>query len=451
MLLLTAAQADRAARHAAAHLAARGITAGQRIAVVTPEYAASSQAPAAQADALALVWAALRSGVIPVMIHPLLTAPEREFLLADSQVSATVATPAELASFTQPITSDDISDVPLTRPMHYTSGTTGTPKGVVARGSPQDATQWWLDEMEQWGFAPTDITLVHSPLCHSAPLRFAIGTLQAGGSVALAGKFNAAAVSEAMRQAHPTTAFTTPSQMAMLLDAGAPASTYRLLAHAGSACPPRLKRRIHEWAGAERTFEFYGSTEGQFTSCRGTEWQERPGTVGRARPGRTLLTDERDQIWCAAPPFARFEYWGDQDKTAAAWRDTPQGPAFTVGDLGRVDDDGYLFLDGRREDLIISGGVNVYPAEVEAVLSAHPGVIDVAVFPIADDKWGQRVGCALVTDVPSSSVQEWAKQRLAGYKRPKDWIVVHELPRNSMGKLRRTQLAGEMGLESTPD
>lgn len=139
VLLLTAAQADRAARHAAAHLAARGIAAGQRIAVVTPEYAASSQAPAAQADALALVWAALRSGVIPVMIHPLLTAPEREFLLADSQVSATVATPAELASFTQPITSDDISDVPLTRPMHYTSGTTGTPKGVVARGSPEDA------------------------------------------------------------------------------------------------------------------------------------------------------------------------------------------------------------------------------------------------------------------------------------------------------------------------
>ena len=101
-----------------------------------------------------------------------------------------------------------------------------------------------------------------------------------------------------------------------------------------------------------------------------------------------LSTDDDGTIWCAVPPFARFSYFGDPDKTAAAWRETPDGPAFTVGDLGRLDDDGYLFLDGRREDLVISGGVNVYPLEVEQALLEHPGVDDVAVYGVPDDAVG---------------------------------------------------------------
>lgn len=448
VFLLTAAAADKSATRAAAHLVSAGVIAGQRVAVITPEYADGIDVPRSQADAIAVVWGALRLGVIPVLVHPLLTAPERDYIMSDADVSLALTTPGDLARATEPPTGSipSVSDLPLTRPMHYTSGTTGTPKGVVARGGAQDAADWWTDEIEHWGFDADDITLVHSPLCHSAPLRFAIGTLQSGGAVALAGRFTATGIAHAVQQLNPTTAFTTPSQLAMLLDAGTPPSTYRLLAHAGSACPPPLKLRVHEWAGADRTVEFYGSTEGQFTSCRGTEWQERPGTVGRARRGRTLSTDERDQIWCAAPSFAAFDYWDDPVKTAAAWRELPAGSAFTVGDLGHVDDAGYLFLDGRREDLIISGGVNVYPAEVEAVLSAHPDVRDVAVFPVPDDKWGQRVACAVVTDAQESDLAHWAKERLAGYKRPKDWIIVPEIPRNSMGKAQRTRMAQQMGL-----
>ncbi len=151
-------------------------------------------------------------------------------------------------------------------------------------------------------------------------------------------------------------------------------SSFRLVAHAGAPCPPSVKQRLVELFPAGTTWEFYGSTEGQFTACRSEEWREHPGTVGRARPGRTLSTDEDGRIWCAVPPHARFTYLGAPEQTAAAWRETPDGPAFTVGDVGRLDAEGYLHLDGRRTDLIISGGVNVYPLEVENALREVPGV-----------------------------------------------------------------------------
>jgi long-chain acyl-CoA synthetase len=294
--------------------------------------------------------------------------------------------------------------------------------------------------MDHWEFDRADVTLVHSPLCHSAPLRFSIGTLQAGGSVALAGKFAPDRISAALTELRPTTAFVVPSQLQQLLDFGMPPSPYRLLAHAGSSCPPAVKSRVHEWAGAEHTWEFYGATEGQFTSCRGTEWQERPGTVGRARAGRSLSIDEVGRVWCVPPDFTRFEYWRDPTKTAAAWRNTELGPAFTVGDLGRLDDEGYLYFDGRREDLIISGGVNVYPAEVEAALSGMPSVTDVAVYAVPDDRWGQRVVAAVVGDASEAELEEWCRDRLAAYKRPKQWHLLDALPRNSMGKIQRRSL-----------
>ncbi len=182
-----------------------------------------------------------------------------------------------------------------------------------------------------------------------------------------------------------------------LLDSGGGApdlSSFRLVAHAGAPCPERVKRRLIEVFPAGSTWEFYGSTEGQFTACRSEEWLERPGTLGRARPGRVMTVDDSGHLWCVVPPHARFTYLHDPEKTAAAWRDTAEGPAFTVGDLGRIDEDGFVYLDGRREDLIISGGVNVYPAEVEQVLGEVPGVRDIAVFGIEDDGVGAaRVCC----------------------------------------------------------
>lgn len=448
MLLLTAADARRSAVAAATRLRHAGLSAGDRLAVVTPEYESGIDVPQAQADVLGVLLGALGMGVIPVLLHPLLTEVERRFILNDAQVTADPILPDQLAAWTRPApgSAADLAEFPLTRPMHYTSGTTGSPKGVVAQLSEREAFQWWTDEIDHWQFDSTDRTLVHSPLCHSAPLRFAIGTLLAGGTVVLPGRFGVATTIAAMREAAPTTAFLVPSQAALLLAAELPRSTYRLLAHAGSACPPEVKRGLHAWAGVERVWEFYGSTEGQFTSCRGSEWEERPGTVGRARPGRTLSIDSAGQVWCTPPTFARFEYWNDPVKTAAAWRSTAGGRAFTVGDLGRLDDDGFLFLEGRREDLIISGGVNVYPAEVESVISTHPQVQDVAVFAIPDERWGQRVTCAVVTSATADELTAWSRQRLAAYKLPKEWILVEAVPRNSMGKVRRSGLARELDL-----
>ena len=129
-------------------------------------------------------------------------------------------------------------------------------------------------------------------------------------------------------------------------------------------------------------------------------------------------------IWCAVPEHARFSYYGDPEKTAAAWR----GDSFTVGDVGRLDDDGYLFLEGRREDLIISGGVNVYPLEVEQILGEHPGVADVAVYAVDDPDWGQRVCAAIVGDVVRTSSTAYAREHLAPPKRPKTWVVLRRTP-----------------------
>ncbi len=142
------------------------------------------------------------------------------------------------------------------------------------------------------------------------------------------------------------------------------------------------------------------------------------------------------------PRWARFEYWRAPEKTAAAW----DGDRVTVGDLGRVDDDGTVWLDGRREDLVISGGVNVYPAEVEAVLDGHPDVLESAVFGVPDDEWGQRVVAAYVGPVGPDELRSWARERLAPAKRPKSVHRLADLPRTSTGKVRRLDLPGVLGL-----
>jgi long-chain acyl-CoA synthetase len=206
-------------------------------------------------------------------------------------------------------------------------------------------------------------------------------------------------------------------------------------------------------------WEFYGSTEGQFTVCGPDEWLAHPGTVGRARPGRRLsvspiddgedVDDSSGTVWCDMPPFARFSYWGDVDATRAAWR----GSACTVGDLGRLDADGYLYISGRRHDLIISGGVNVYPAEVEAVLATVPGLRQVAVFGLPDDQWGQKVCVAYVGEnsVDEDALRAVAAAHLAPYKRPKVYVRTSELPHTATGKLLRRAIPEHLGLAVEQD
>jgi len=383
----------------------------------------------------------LERGVLPIPLDPRLTEHERTRILTPLEPGLVVTDEADLVWEWQ-------GGLPRSRPMHCTSGTTGVPKGVES-GLLADADARALveEERELWGFVADDVNLVLSPLYHSAPLRFAMGTRLAGGRVVLPGPFDPETVTEAIRAEHPTSMFCVPTHLQRLFahwdEVGVPDLTsFRLVAHAGAPCPTDVKHRLIELFPDRTTWEFYGSTEGQFTACRSEEWLERPGTVGRARPGRTLSVDEDGTIWCTVPPHARFGYFREPGKTAAAWRDTPAGPAFSVGDLGHLDEDGYLYLDGRREDLVISGGVNVYPLEVEQVLGEHPSVVEIAVYGVEDPQWGQRVCAAVVGDVDEAELAAYAKERLAPPKRPKTWTFLHELPRTLTGKVRRDALVG---------
>jgi long-chain acyl-CoA synthetase len=406
---------------------------GDRVALLVPGSAAYLDA----------VHRMLTAGIVPIPLDPRLTAYERERILSGLTPATTVESEAGLAALAGSLPAPGL---PVLRPMHCTSGTTGTPKGVWSGLlSETDAEALVAEERDLWGFRADDVNLVLSPLYHSAPLRFALGTRLAGGRVVIPGPFDPAVVTAAIEEHRPTTMFCVPTHLQRLFahwdEHGWPdLGCFRLVAHAGAPCPTDVKRRLIAAFPAGSTWEFYGSTEGQFTACRSEEWLERPGTVGRARPGRTLRLDRDGRIWCTVPPYARFTYWGEPEKTAAAWRDTPEGPAFTVGDVGRLDADGYLYLDGRREDLIISGGVNVYPTEVEQVLGECPGVTDIAVYAADDPEWGQRVCAAVVGDVTEAELAAYAREHLAPPKRPKTWTFRAELPRTLTGKVRRTDL-----------
>ncbi|MCX6395354.1 MAG: AMP-binding protein [Propionibacteriales bacterium] len=407
---------------------------GDRVALLVP-------GSAAYVDA---VLSMLVRGIVPIPLDPRLTEVERSGILAGLAPALVVSDERQLPGLA---TGWQPGDVPLTRPMHVTSGTTGAPKGVESGLLTRaDASALVAEERDLWGFGPDDVNLVLSPLYHSAPLRFAIGTLLAGGRIVTPGAFDPITATAAITTERPTTMFCVPAHLQRLFahwdavteagGAGPDLGSFRLVAHAGAPCPDHVKRRLIEAFPAGSTWEFYGATEGQFTACRSEDWLLRPGTVGRARPQRTLHVDDDGMIWCTVPPHARFRYFNSPDKTAAAWR----GDAFSVGDLGRLDPDGFLYLEGRREDLVISGGVNVYPAEVENALAEHPGVTDVAVYGVTDDTWGQRVCAAYVGTATTAELDQWARERLAPPKRPKQYVELDEIPRTLTGKILRRSL-----------
>ena len=465
--VLGAADAEDRQRRAAGALLACGCRSGDRVVFSL----------GSSADLICAVLGAARVGVIPVLLNATLTESERDSLMADAQPTLAVVAQSELSPLFEGAPAE-LSPYPLTRPMHYTSGTTGRPKGVTT-GVWDEATAKAVfdDEATVWQFDPKDLHMVCSPMYHTVSVRFATGTLLSGGSLAILSRFDAATALDVLRRLRPTTSFLVPTHLQRILQSPELADdetfdSLRLLAHAGAPCPPSVKRATMARVRPGAVWEFYGSTEAQFTVCGPDEWLAHPGSVGRARPGRRLSIvpagpddaageDDGDwhdaglgdgegsgTIWCDMPPFARFSYWGDAAATARAWR----GAACTVGDLGRLDDDGYLYLTGRRHDLIISGGVNVYPAEVEAVLSAVPGVLQLAVFGVPDEQWGQKVCVAYVTDRAGAegAMRAAATAHLAPYKRPKDYFATAELPHTATGKLLRRAVPALLGLAEGP-
>src|SRR5262249_13190102 len=216
-------------------------------------------------------------------------------------------------------------------------------------------------------------------------------------------------------------------------------------------CPVDVKRRILAWWGPV-IYEYYGATEGGGTLVSPQQWLERPGTVGLPWPGYEVRVEDDEgrpsppgvpgTVWLRLTA-GEFEYHGDPEKTRAGRR----GQFFTVGDVGYLDEDGYLFLCDRKADMIISGGVNIYPAEIENALFSHPKVADVAVFGIPDDEWGEQVKAVVepaagVTPGPDLGTEliEFCRERLAGYKIPRSVDFTDALPREPTGKLLKRKL-----------
>ena len=465
--VLHAADAEVRQRRAAAALLARGCTEGDRVVF----------ALGSSADLICAVLGAARVGLIPVLLNATLTTVERDALADDAEPVVRVFHDDALAALTADdgaSASVELAPYPLTRPMHYTSGTTGRPKGVTTGlWNESTARAVYEDEAAVWHFDPADLHVVCSPMYHTVSIRFSTNTLLAGGSLAILSRFDAAAALDALRRLRPTTAFLVPTHLQRILQHPGLGDdetfdSLRLLAHAGAPCPESVKRATMARTRPGVVWEFYGSTEAQYTVCSPDDWLEHPGSVGKARPGRRLFVAPIDDdvvvdgvptdlvdagegaIWCDQPDFARFTYWRNPEATAHAWR----GSACTVGDLGRLDPDGFLYLTGRRHDLIISGGVNVYPAEVENTLSAVPGVREVAVFGLRDEQWGQKVCVAYVPDSgpagrsAEEALRAVASSRLAPYKRPKAYFATKDLPHTATGKLMRRAVPGHLGLEA---
>ena len=424
-------------------------------------------------ETLEITIGCLRAGIVPVPLNPLLTEPEITYILEDSGARVFFAGEGpdarvvESSDVAHVITAGDayeralyeassapLASCALRRPMHYTSGTTGQPKGVwVPLATEDSAERASMDFRALWQLRNDEIHLVCSPLAHSAPHRFALRTLEAGGTVVLQSRFEARETLAAIELFGVSSTFMVPTHLERIMALGSSkigkhhVSSVRLLVHAGAPIRAGTKESAIELFPPDSVWEFYGSTEGQATRISTHEWREHRGSVGRAVPGAAIEirypggasapVGIEGEIWIRDPSGDRWVYWNDDTKTEAAW----DGNFFTVGDIGRLDDAGYLYLTGRAHDTIITGGVNVYPAEIEAVLMDHPAVAEAMVYGTTNDEWGQRVHAAVVAApgdvIDIDALRAWARERLAGYKCPRVIEVVESLPRTATGKLKR--------------
>ena len=483
--------------------------------------------------------AALQVGVVFTPINHHLVGPEIAYIVGDSDAAALVgherfddALGAAAAQIDLPEDRrfavggiagfrpfDDLAaGQPATAPpdrtagmaMHYTSGTTGRPKGVrrsMPDMDPSELYSLYAMFMMLFGVQPFDgnVHLTSSPLYHTAVLLWTGNSLHLGHTVVLMEKWGPEECLRLIDEHGVTTSHMVPTQFHRMLAlpeevrARYDVSSTRCMVHAAAPCPPDVKRRMIEWWG-NSIMEYYAATEGGGTIITAEEWLERPGSVGRAWAGADVRVYDDDgsrlgpgQIGTVYMGLtqADFEYKGDERKTRDNRIHDTDGAFFTVGDVGEMDADGYLFLRDRKIDMIISGGVNIYPSEIEGAFLSNPAVGDVgeidedvylflrdrkidmiisggvniypseiesaflsnpmvgdvAVFGIPNDDWGEEVKAVIepatgvvADDAFEAELREWAESNLASYKRPRSYDFIDEMPRDPSGKLFKRRL-----------
>ncbi len=471
---LTYGELDARSDAMAGQFAAQGLAAGDHIAILMGN----------EPDFLVAAWAAQRSGLYYTPVNWHLTAGEAAYIIADCGARAVVFSDATAALLDQMELPQSVQrwrngrggasgfsqiDHAPAKPqqyaslegsaMLYSSGTSGKPKGIkrTLSGSafgvltPGDTMLRGL-----YGWSRDTIFLCPSPLYHAAPMNFAMATHRAGGTVVVMPQFEPVEALQAIAQFGVNRIWFVPTMMIRLLKlpdkerAGYDISSVTHIVHSGAPCPPKVKHAMLEWWGPV-LYEFYAATEGNgFVAITPREWLDHPGSVGRSDDVRIVGEDgslvpqgEIGLIYFASE-WTRFAYHNDAEKTAEAhdshgWT--------TLGDMGYLDADGYLYLADRKSHMIISGGVNIYPQEAENVLALHPRVLDVAVIGVPNEEYGEEVKAVvqLVADAAPSEELEAAliafcRDRLARYKCPRSVDFVDELPRLPTGKLRKRDL-----------
>ena len=350
------------------------------------------------------------------------------------------------------------ADGPAGGNMIYTSGTSGRPKGVKRKPAATVAAA--LEAARAYGLRTgldgAGPHLITGPMYHAAPLMFAVYDQLNGAPILSMPRWDERRCLALLREREVAHTHLVPTMFVRLLRlpeaerALFRAPRLELVLHGAAPISPAIKRRMIEWWGPVLV-EYWGGTEGGVTTlCSSEEWLAHPGTVGRVQPafevfavdedGKRLPDGEDGLLYSRHRTVPRFfEYHGDPEKTEAAFLDDH---TFTLGDVGRVDSDGFVHLADRRSNMIISGGVNIYPLEIEQVLAEHPAVSDVGVFGIPDDEWGESVKAAVElrpgyepTEELAGAILAFGRERLAGYKVPRSIDFEPELPRNPTGKL----------------
>ncbi|MBW3662139.1 MAG: AMP-binding protein [Actinobacteria bacterium] len=458
----TFGELDAATNRIAHALADRGVRPGDRVAVRCrnrPEIFAA--------------WnAAARLGCLVVPISYRSAGPEVAHVLEDSGARVLVHddSTADVDVATLDVSRGVPDDAPPWPPrddhlgtpvmwMNYTSGTTGRPKGIdrpdpvpLVEAPPQPF-------MDFWGFGADDVHLLTGPAYHTAPGAYAQMHLVEGATVVVLERFDAEGCLRLIDEHGVTNSHMVPANFVRILQldpqvrARYDLSSIRRILHGAAPCPEPVKRAVIELFPEGTVWEYYGASEGMGTVIGPEDWLEHPGSVGRPFPGLsiTILDDDAQPlspgevgtVYLSSVPGYAPRYHNDPDKTAAAYVDD----RFTVGDLGWLDDEGYLYLADRRTDLILRGGVNVYPAEVESVVAGHPDVVDLAVIGLPDERLGQRVHAIVELRAGSEATPDdltrFASSRIADYKVPGSWEVVSRLPREPNGKVRKRDLITE--------